>query len=141
MSEPYGIVLSKDVMVEMRDGIRLATDLYRPARDGELVARAAARRSSASRPYDKTERRYTEIADFFVPHGYAVVLQDLRDRHRSEGTKEYFHSRDAAHGRGRLRHDRVDRRAAVEQRPHRHGRLARTRASRRSAPRSRRRRT
>ena len=25
-------------MVEMRDGIRLATDLYRPARDGELVA-------------------------------------------------------------------------------------------------------
>ena len=43
-------------------------------------------------PYDKTERRYVEIADFFVPHGYAVVLQDLRDRHRSEGTKQYFHS-------------------------------------------------
>ena len=27
-----------------------------------------------------------------MPHGYAVVLQDIRDRHRSEGTKEYFHS-------------------------------------------------
>ena len=27
-----------------------------------------------------------------MPRGYAVVLQDLRDRHHSEGTKEYFHS-------------------------------------------------
>ena len=33
----YGIALSKDVMVEMRDGILLATDVYRPARDGEVV--------------------------------------------------------------------------------------------------------
>ncbi len=28
----YGVVVSKDVMLEMRDGIRLATDLHRPAR-------------------------------------------------------------------------------------------------------------
>src|SRR5438132_6936579 len=27
-----------------------------------------------------------------VPHGYAVCLQDLRDRYRSEGTREYFHT-------------------------------------------------
>ena len=91
MSEPYGIVLSKDVMVTMRDGIRLALDLYRPARDGELVPGRWPTIVLIT-PYDKGERRYTEIADFFVPHGYAVVLQDLRDRHRSEGTKEYFHS-------------------------------------------------
>jgi uncharacterized protein len=91
VSEAYGIVVSKNVMVEMRDGIQLATDLYRPARDGELVP---GRYPSivCITPYDKTERRYTEIADFFVPHGYAVVLQDLRDRHRSEGTKQYYHS-------------------------------------------------
>ena len=37
MTTPYGIVLAKDVMVSMRDGIRLATDIYRPARDGEPV--------------------------------------------------------------------------------------------------------
>lgn len=87
----YGIVVSKDVMVRMRDGIRLATDVYRPARDGELVDGRFPTIVCIT-PYDKTERRYTEIADFFVPHGYAVVLQDMRDRHRSEGTKEYFHS-------------------------------------------------
>jgi putative CocE/NonD family hydrolase len=87
----YGIVVSKDVMVPMRDGIRLATDLHRPGRDGELVEGRFPTIVCLT-PYDKTERRYTEIADFFVPHGYAVVLQDIRDRHRSEGTKEYFHS-------------------------------------------------
>ena len=87
----YGIVVSKDVMVEMRDGIRLATDLYRPARDGELVP-GRYPTIVCMTPYDKTERRYVEIADFFVPHGYAVVLQDLRDRHRSEGSNTYFHS-------------------------------------------------
>jgi uncharacterized protein len=91
VSEPYGIVVSNDVMVTMRDGIRLATDLHRPGRDGEL-APGRFPTIVCITPYDKTERRYTEIADFFVPHGYAVVLQDLRDRHRSEGTKQYFHS-------------------------------------------------
>ena len=87
----YGIVVSKDVMVKTRDGIRLATDVYRPAHEGELVAGRYPTIVCIT-PYDKSERRYTEIADFFVPHGYAVVLQDLRDRHRSEGTDEYFHS-------------------------------------------------
>ena len=91
MSEPYGVVVSKDVMVRMRDGIRLATDLHRPARDGEL-APGRFPTIVCMTPYDKSERRYVEIADFFVPRGYAVVLQDMRDRHHSEGTKEYFHS-------------------------------------------------
>ena len=37
-SEPkYGIAIFKDVMVSMRDGVRLATDIYRPTLDGELV--------------------------------------------------------------------------------------------------------
>lgn len=87
----YGIVVSKNVMVPMRDGIRLATDLYRPGRDGELVEGRYPTIVCLT-PYDKTDRRYTEIADFFVPYGYTVVLQDLRDRYRSEGTREYFHS-------------------------------------------------
>ena len=77
----YGIVVSKDVMVPMRDGIRLATDLHRPGREGEPAAGRFPTIVCLT-PYDKTERRYTEIADFFVPRGYAVVLQDIRDRHR-----------------------------------------------------------
>lgn len=88
---PFGVSLAKDVMVPMRDGIRLATDLYRPARDGELVE-GRYPTILCRTPYDKTDARYVEIADFFVPHGYAVCLQDLRDRYRSEGTGDYFHT-------------------------------------------------
>ena len=35
VDERFGIVVYRDVFVTMRDGIRLATDLFRPARDGE----------------------------------------------------------------------------------------------------------
>jgi hypothetical protein len=86
----YGIVLAKDLMLPMRDGVRLATDVYRPARDGES---AAGRYPTIllRTPYDKTDKRYSEIADYFTPRGYAVVLQDMRDRYRSEGTGDYFH--------------------------------------------------
>lgn len=87
----YGVSLVKDVMVPMRDGTRLATDVYRPAADGEIVE-GVFPTILCRTPYDKTDRRYAEIADFFVPHGYAVCLQDCRDRYRSEGTGEYEHA-------------------------------------------------
>ncbi|MGA1327962.1 MAG: CocE/NonD family hydrolase [Rubrivivax sp.] len=88
--QPYGINLSKDVMVAMRDGVRLAFDVYRPARDGAFVD-GRFPTIMLHTPYDKTDRRYSEIADFFVPRGHAVVLVDLRDRYRSEASGVYFH--------------------------------------------------
>ncbi|MCZ6680580.1 MAG: CocE/NonD family hydrolase [Candidatus Poribacteria bacterium] len=99
-SEPqYGIVVFKDVMVPMRDGVRLATDIYRPARDGELLP-GPFPTILARTSYDKTAQRYVEaIADFFTPNGYVVVLQDLRGRHRSEGTGQYFHTANPHEGR------------------------------------------
>ena len=90
-SEPeYGVVVSRDLMVPMRDGIRLASDLYRPARDGDPLS-GPFPAILCRTPYDKTDRRYEEIGEHFAPRGYAVVLQDLRDRYRSEGRGEYFH--------------------------------------------------
>src|SRR6185312_14995529 len=87
----YGIVLAKDVRVATRDGIELATDVYRPAREGDW-AEGRFPTILCRTPYDRTDKRYTEIADFFVPHGYAVCLQDLRDRYGSDGTGDYFHT-------------------------------------------------
>ena len=29
--KPYSLLIAKEIMVPMRDGVRLATDLYRPA--------------------------------------------------------------------------------------------------------------
>jgi len=87
---PYGINLAKDVMVPLRDGTRLATDIYRPAR-GEESLPGPFPTILCRTPYDKTDRRYVEIADFFTPHGYVTVLQDLRGRYRSEGVGQYYH--------------------------------------------------
>jgi len=82
-----------DVMVRMRDGVHLATDLYLPAGTGPfpvLLERT---------PYDKRGdnhgdftradqrvRSKPEIARWFADQGYAYVLQDCRGRFRSEGS-------------------------------------------------------
>ena len=91
VSADYGIVLSKNVMVPMRDGVRLAFDIYRPARDGDFVE-GRFPTIMLHTPYDKTDKRYSEIADFFVPKGYNVVLIDLRDRYCSEASGVYYHA-------------------------------------------------
>jgi uncharacterized protein len=73
------------VMVPMRDGIRLATDVYRPARGGQaaqgrfpvLVARS---------PYNKNGERAR--AEFFARNGYVFVAQDCRSFFGSEGKFE-----------------------------------------------------
>ena len=78
-------------MVPMRDGVRLAFDVYRPGLAGAF-AEGRYPAIMLHTPYDKATKRYTEIADYFVPRGYAVVLVDMRDRYRSEGSGTYFHS-------------------------------------------------
>ena len=85
------IVIAKNVMVPTRDGVGLATDIYRPAESGEglpgpfptILCRT---------PYNKSDLRYIEIGEYFATRGYAVVLQDLRGRYKSEGIGQYFHT-------------------------------------------------
>ncbi|MXZ36195.1 MAG: CocE/NonD family hydrolase, partial [Acidobacteria bacterium] len=90
--EPFQVAVFKDLMIPMRDGVRLAADIYRPARNGEVLPGpfpALLVRTS----YDKqAEWLIDEVADCFTPRGYVLVLQDLRGRHRSEGTGQYFHT-------------------------------------------------
>ena len=99
-SQPqFGMVVRHDVMVPMRDGVRLATDLYFPAQNNIPVKKplpVILGRTS----YDKTwpELWVEPVADFFVPRGYVVALQDLRGRHRSEGNGQYFHTANVREG-------------------------------------------
>lgn len=95
----YGVIVARDVMVPMRDGVRLATDIYWPAIDGERVAGplpVILGRTS----YDKTwpELWVEPVANFFAPRGYAVVLQDQRGRSASEGTGQYHHTANPLEG-------------------------------------------
>ncbi|MFB3921741.1 MAG: CocE/NonD family hydrolase [Terriglobia bacterium] len=82
-SEPrYGIVVAKNVMVTMRDGVRLATDVYRPAING-IPAPGKFPAILERTPYDKSG--IEGWARYFVARGYVAVGQDVRGRYASEG--------------------------------------------------------
>lgn len=79
-------------MVAMRDGVRLATDVYLPdiAKPYPVVLeRTPYGRGEVSRSEitsaDRTPVSRAELAAYFTVHGYAVVFQDTRGRHGSEG--------------------------------------------------------
>lgn len=75
------IIVDKNIQVPMRDGVNLATDVYRPAEPGRyptLLNRL---------PYDKELPLVNFSFDTMraVQAGYVVVVQDVRGRYRSEG--------------------------------------------------------
>jgi len=93
----YEMVVTRDVMVPMRDAVRLATDIYRPARNGAAVEerfpvilertpydKTAASRSERTPDVARPKSR-AEVAAFFVRRGYVVVYQDCRGRYASGG--------------------------------------------------------
>ena len=78
LSKPiHDIVEQKNVMVAMRDGVRLATTLFRPADVGRYPA------ILVRTPYKKELHELQ--ARFFARRGYVVALQDVRGRFESEG--------------------------------------------------------
>ena len=74
----FDIWVQKNVMVPMRDGIRLATDIYLPAKQGKLVEERFPSLLIRT-PYNKSSLKEGPLyAEFFVPRGYVVVSQDVR---------------------------------------------------------------
>ena len=77
-------LLEENESVRMRDGVRLAIDLYWPAKDGEpmpgrfpvLLERT---------PYGKGRAVLREMGEYFARRGYVVAIQDVRGRFASEG--------------------------------------------------------
>src|SRR5438034_4753023 len=92
MTDTGGILVERDLMVPARDGVVLATDVYRPAEPGPfpvLLERTPYDKSASSRS-ERTAavarpRSRAEVAAYFVRHGYAVAYQDCRGRYRSAG--------------------------------------------------------
>jgi len=82
---PYEVRCQWDVMVPMRDGVRLATDVYLPARAGKPLDERLPT-ILMRLPYNKraTEKPHRDGL-YFASHGYAVVFQDTRGRYKSEG--------------------------------------------------------
>ena len=70
-------------MVPMRDGVKLATDIYLPAHDGmKLDGKFPV--IFQRTPYNKEPKNLDGI-DFYCKNGYVVVIQDCRGRYHSEG--------------------------------------------------------
>lgn len=79
----YDIAATRNVMVTARDGVRLATDVYRPERSGSSNGRFP---TIVERTVYNKDSIADNLTNYFVPRGYVVVLQDVRGRYRSEGT-------------------------------------------------------
>jgi putative CocE/NonD family hydrolase len=79
----FGVETAVDVMVPMRDGVRLATDVYRPTSEGKPLED---RRPVVliRTPYNKGNGQSSE-GKYFAAHGYVAVIQDTRGRYQSEG--------------------------------------------------------
>jgi len=98
---PYEVAATKHVMVTMRDGVRLATDIYRPARNGTpvdgkfpvLVERTPYNKEfqdpnsgiTSNDPIRRAHGLANRAVSYSVANGYVVVVQDVRGRYRSEG--------------------------------------------------------
>lgn len=78
------VLVERNVMIPMRDGVRLAADIYRPAK-GETPPPSKFPALLARTPYNKGNGDNAE-AKWFAARGYAVVVNDVRGRYASEGT-------------------------------------------------------
>ena len=99
----YDVLVERDVMVAMRDGIKLASDVYRPARAGQAVqgtfpvilertpyGKGNPSRSEILHRHPERPKSRQEVAAFFVQHGYVVMYQDCRGRYGSEGVFQKY---------------------------------------------------
>jgi len=84
------VVRQGDVMVPMRDGTQLATDLYLPAERGKprsgrfpaLLMRTPYNKEVRARAFSGSQAP----ASYFASRGYVVVMQDVRGRYKSQGS-------------------------------------------------------
>lgn len=78
------IRIDSNLIVPMRDAVKLYADLSRPARDARfptLIVRT---------PYGKQRNGIHQTKIQFAQRGYAVLVHDVRRRYKSEGAWDPF---------------------------------------------------
>ena len=92
------IKVATDLMILTRDGKRMATDIYRPGKNGVPVDPSIEKFPVllSRTPYNKTS--LADQAEFFAERGYVVALQDTRGRYQSEGQFSKVQPIDATDG-------------------------------------------
>jgi uncharacterized protein len=83
-SPGWDVIHDSTLMMPMRDGLRLSTELYRPARGTQLAAGRFPVLLLRT-PYALRDSAIVRQARWFAEAGYVVALQNIRGRYRSEG--------------------------------------------------------
>jgi uncharacterized protein len=78
----FDVLVESNRMVAMRDGTRLATDIYRPAKGDDPVNDPLPVILTRT-PYNKGGNR--SLGNYYAARGYVFVAQDTRGRYESEG--------------------------------------------------------
>ncbi|MBI2818837.1 MAG: CocE/NonD family hydrolase [Acidobacteria bacterium] len=89
----------KEVQIPMRDGVKLAADLYLPEGPGPygvIVERT---------PYDKGDCQ-SKNAIYFAERGFAVLMEDVRGRYNSPG--DFYWFRDEGWGNRQDGYDTIE---------------------------------
>ena len=76
--------VQRNVMIPMQDGIKLATDIYFPAREGRPVEGRCPVVLTRT-PYDKRAPARERRGTFYAERGYVAAMQDVRGRYASDG--------------------------------------------------------
>ncbi len=76
-------VFQRDVMVPMRDGVKLAANIFRPKGEGRFPV------VLMRTPYGKPDEKWGD-AKRYATAGYVMVVQDCRGRGKSEGVWDPF---------------------------------------------------
>ena len=88
----YSVRADQDVMVPQRDGVCLATDIFRVAHGDGTVVDFAVPVLLVRTSYDKGNPEWDDTVPYLVRRGIAVAIQDIRSRYRSEGDGRYYHT-------------------------------------------------
>jgi predicted acyl esterase len=85
----YAIESETDIFIPMRDGVKLAADVFRPSAPGKrfpgLVAASGYGRQ-LQRTAIPTGQNESGLPEFWVPRGYVHVIVDVRGTNDSEGS-------------------------------------------------------
>jgi predicted acyl esterase len=110
VDEERGIICEYDIAVNMRDGIKIYSDIFRPEKEGKYPAliawgpygkhipfNDASHAASGVAPSDMSEYCAFEAPDpvYWCPHGYVIINVDPRGAWGSEGVLTFMSEQEA----------------------------------------------
>lgn len=90
---PLEVKLDENVYVSMRDGIKLAVDIYRPEAEGcypVILSMSPYMKEMQQHPPHLSHSIEAGATDFFVPKGYIHVIAQIRGSGMSQGRYNFF---------------------------------------------------